>query len=142
MKRKLTSNEITINRRHVPEVGGDRWILSCSLFKGDDAPTINLLISHDYSTNENGESNEYQAQIVHDYGDRHFVVTDEEYSNLVDLCYENEKITREDAEKTISNRYLSNSDVRMLGGDALHLAEEMWKRWQAIKLIVTPTVTF
>jgi len=139
---------MNIQLRHglVPEAGaGNFWILSCDLYEKKDiserAPSVVLCIKHDYSTNKDGESEEPKTLLFFD-GEYRVVVTEDEYSLMAEQIFENENISMAEAEESIRERYVTDEYCKLIWGwDPLKKSGEMWKRWQAIKLIVTPSVT-
>ena len=138
-----------IQLRHglVPEAGaGNFWILSCDLYEekriGERSPSVGLCIKHDYSTNKDGESEKPKVVLFFD-GETRVVVTEDEYADMVaDLLEHEDWPSDAAASDSLSDRYATEEYCKTVWGwNPLKKAEEMWKRWQAIKLLVTPSVT-
>lgn len=145
------NNNITLAQRVVPEAGPFKlWVMSCSLYQERDPkadpPTINLIIKNDYSKTWNLD--DMSIQICYGCGERKFVLTDEEFEGRIQAVIDNEsrpdepEMTREQAYEAVSEYCVSETFVRGVWGySAIARAQEMWRRWEAIKLIVTPSIT-
>ena len=138
--------EIQLNFRTVSEVdNNERWTLSTPLFedkKNFDIPYVSLLIQHDYSCNKDGESEKPQTLLQFDNGESRLIVTEDEYHEMAQDIVDHEGGTLDSAEERLMFQYATDEYCRTVWGwNPLNKSKEMWKRWQAIKLLVTPHVT-
>lgn len=138
--------KIQMSHRRCSEVGGgDRWILTTPLYedkKEFDIPTVYLLIKHDYSCNKDGESDKPQTLLYYDNGEFRIIVTEVEYAQMVYDIQEHEGIGDAAAQSQLEDKYMTDEYCHLVHGwNPLNKSKEMWKRWQAIKLLVTPHVT-
>jgi len=138
--------QIQMRQGTIPAAGqGFFWILSCNLYGPNQgefpAPTVLLCIKHDYSTNKEGESDPPKTVLCH-HGVCKIVVTEKEIEEMAIAIQENEDVSDLEADELLAERYVTDEYCRVAWGwDPLKKSKEMWKRWQAIKLLVTPAVT-
>jgi len=131
--------------RKVSDLGGhERWVLRTPLWEDtrSDIPTVELVINHEYSQNAQGESSP-PVTLLHFNGETREIVTEKEYAELVTGVRENEGVSEEEADDILTQIYATDEYCRLgWGFNPLEKSVEMWKRWQAIKLLVTPSVTY
>jgi len=134
---------MNIQLRHgrMPEAGqGDFWILCCDLHKegnSEDRPSVNLCIKHQFG------GGAYEKVILQfDHGDARVVVTEDEYADMVnDLLQHEDWPSDAAASDSLSDRYATDEYCKAVRGyNPLKKAEEMRKRWEAIKLLVAPHI--
>ena len=137
-----------IQLRHgkAPEVGqGDFWILSCALWEEkdhtEDVPTVNLCIKHQMG------GGAYEKVLVYfdefNGGESRVIVTEDAYAEMVsDLLAHEDWPSDAAAADHLAGKYATDEYCRVAWGwDPLKKAEELRKRWEAIKLLVNPHIT-
>ncbi len=137
--------QIQLSHRSERKAGeGDFWILTCDLYKreklGDDVPVVNLCIKHQ------GGGGAFEKVLLHfdeHSGESRLIVTEEEYQDLIqDYVDHVEGADEKMADDVLSQRYATDEYCHVaFGWNPLKKAEEMRKRWEAIKLLVNPHVT-
>jgi len=112
------------------------------LFKDSNAPRVELVIDHNYSVNKDGETFAPSIILHRENGEDRIIVTEDAYEQLAKTCSENDHIPLQEAREQISDMYITDELCLLTWGlNPLEVSKELWKRWQAIKFIVTPNPT-
>lgn len=134
---------IQLSHRKESEVGrGDFWILTCDLFEktrpDEDVPVVHLCIKHQAG---GGAYEKVFLRFDEHSGEARIIVTEHQFEEMQFEIQSHEGIGDAEAHDRLAGKYATDEYCRTVWGwNPLKKAEEMRKRWEAIKLLVDPHI--
>lgn len=119
--------------------GQSVWALHATSEQTGKNAALTLFIRHGYELPDGSDT---FTVVLYETGDEHVVLPDIEYAQTVKDIMEHENMDEESASDAAWAIYRPLSAVRVLfDADVASVIEDLKARWNAIKLLVEPSVT-